>query len=69
MYEHILNVFNKFQRKTTTDYHDLKCNILLLADVYEKTICNSLEINGLCLIWVLKESLFELSHFMLGYNN
>ena len=33
-----------------TDYHDLKYNILLLADVYEKTICNSLKINGLCLI-------------------
>ena len=37
--------------KTTKDYHDLylKCNALLLADVFEKLRNNSLNNYGLCL--------------------
>ena len=37
-YEHVLEVRNKFEMKTMKDYHDfyLKCNVLLLADVFEK---------------------------------
>ena len=42
--------------KTMKDYHDLylKCNVLLLADVFEKFRNNSLKIYGLCpvIIWV-----------------
>ena len=38
-YEHVLDVWNKFERKTMKDYHDLylKCDVLLLADVFEKS--------------------------------
>ena len=37
-YEHVLNIWNKFGMKTMKDYHDLylKCDVLLLADVFEK---------------------------------
>ena len=37
-YKHVLNVGNIFEIKTMKDYHDLylKCNVLLLADVFEK---------------------------------
>ena len=37
-YEHVHNVWNKFEMKTMKDYHDsqLKCYVLLLADVFEK---------------------------------
>ena len=37
-YEHVLNVWNKFEMKTIKNYHDLyiKCKVLLLADVFEK---------------------------------
>ena len=37
-YEHVLNVWKKFGMKTMKDYHDLylKCDVLLLADVFEK---------------------------------
>ena len=36
--------------KTMNDYHDLhlKCHVLLLADVFEKFINNSLKNYGLC---------------------
>ena len=36
--EYILKVWNKFEMKTVKDYHDwcLKCDVLLLADVFEK---------------------------------
>ena len=42
-YEHVLNVYNKFKIKTMKDYHDLylKCDVLLLADVFEKSRNNS----------------------------
>ena len=37
-YEHVLNVWQKSEMKTMKDYHDLylKCDVLLLADVFEK---------------------------------
>ena len=37
-YDHFLKVWNKFEMKTMKDYHDLylKCDILLLADPFEK---------------------------------
>ena len=42
-YDHVLNVWNKFEMKTMKDYHDLplKCYVLLLADVFEKFRNNS----------------------------
>ena len=48
-YEHVLNIWNKFEMKTMKDYHELylKC-ILLLADVFEKFRNNSLKNYGLC---------------------
>ena len=38
-YEHVINVLEKFEMKTMEDYHNLylKCNVLLLADVFEKS--------------------------------
>ena len=49
-YEHVLKVWNKFEMKTMKDYHDLylKCDLLLLADVFEKCRNNSLKNYGLC---------------------
>ena len=37
-YEHVINVLEKIEMKTMEDYHNLylKCNVLLLADVFEK---------------------------------
>ena len=37
-YEHVPIVWNKFELKKEKDYHDLylKCDVLLLADVFEK---------------------------------
>ena len=37
-HEHVLNVWKKFEMKTIKDYDDLylKCDVLLLADVFEK---------------------------------
>ena len=57
-YKYILNVWNKFKMKTMKDYHDLylKCNVLLLADVFEKFRNNSLKNYGLCLIHCFSES-------------
>ena len=36
-YEHVLNVWNKFETKTMKDCHDLylKFDVLLLVDVFE----------------------------------
>ena len=44
-YEHVHKVLNKFDMKTVKDYHNLylKCNVLLLADVFEKFRNNSLK--------------------------
>ena len=38
-YEQVLKVWNKFGMTAMKDYYDLylKCDILLLADVFEKT--------------------------------
>ena len=46
-YEHVLNVWNKFEMKTMKDYHDvyLKCDLLLLDDA----------LKGL---WIMPKSLF-----------
>ena len=43
-YEHVLNIWNKFQMKIIMkDYHEfyLKCDVLLLGDVAEKFRNNS----------------------------
>ena len=44
--EHALNVWSKFKMKTMKDYHNLflKCEVLLLADVFEKFRNESLKI-------------------------
>ena len=49
-YEHVLNVSKKIEMKTMKDYHNLylKCDVLLLADVFEKIRSNSLKNYGLC---------------------
>ena len=49
-YEHVLKVWNKFEMKTMKDYHDLylKCDVLLLADVFEKFKNNGLKNYALC---------------------
>ena len=49
-YEHVLNIWNKFEIKTMKDSHDLylKCDVLLLADLLEKFRNNSLTNYGLC---------------------
>ena len=49
-YDYVLNVWNKFEMKIIKDYHDLylKCDVLLLADVFEKSRINSLKNNELC---------------------
>ena len=47
-YEYVLNVWSKFEMKSMKDYQDLylKCDILLLADVFEKFRNNSSKIYG-----------------------
>ena len=49
-YEHVPNVWNKFEMKTMKDYQDLylMCDVLLLADVLEKVRNNSLKNYRLC---------------------
>ena len=44
-YEHVLNVWKKFEMKTMKYYYDLdlKCNVLLLGDVFEKLRNNNLK--------------------------
>ena len=48
-YEHVLKVWNKSEMKTMKDYHGLylKCDVLLLADVFEKFRNNNLKNYGL----------------------
>ena len=43
--KHVLKVWNKFEMKTDERYHDLylKCEVLLLADAFEKFKNNSLD--------------------------
>ena len=54
--------------KTMKDYHDLylKCDVLLLADVFEKFRNNSSNNFGLCPIHYLK---FEVTRFKLEYDS
>ena len=49
-YDNVLKVWNKYEMKTMKDYHDLylKCDVLLLADVFEKFRNNSIKNYGLC---------------------
>ena len=49
-YKHILNVWKQIEMKTMKDCHDLyiKCDVLLLADVFEKFRNNTLNNYGLC---------------------
>ena len=49
-YEHVLNVWNKFEMKIMKDYDDLylACDVLLLANVFGKFRNNSLKNYGLC---------------------
>ena len=46
----VLNVRNKFDMKTVKNYHKLylKCDVLLLADVFEKIRGNSVRNYGFC---------------------
>ena len=48
-YHHVIKVWNKLEMKTMKDYHDLylKCDGLLLADVFESFRNNSLKNYGL----------------------
>ena len=59
-YKHVFNDRNKFKMKTMKDYHNLylKCDILLLADVFEKLRNDSL--------WIISKSLFECTSLKLG---
>ena len=54
--ENFLNDWKKFEMKTMTDDHKLylKCDVLLLADVFEKSRNN------------MSKSLFECTTFKLG---
>ena len=50
-YEHVLKVWNKSERKKKMKYYHnvyLKCDPLLLADVFEKYRNDSLKNYGLC---------------------
>ena len=49
-YEHVLNVWNKTEMKTKKNYHHLylKCDALLLADVFEKIRNNGWKNYALC---------------------
>ena len=49
-YEYVLNVCTKFKMKTMKDYHHLylKCDVLLLAKLFEKFGNNNLKNYGLC---------------------
>ena len=44
-YEHVLKVWSKSEMQTMNDYHGLylKCEVLLLADVFEKCSNNSIK--------------------------
>ena len=49
-YEHVLKVRNTFEIKTIKDYHELllKCDVLLLADAFQKFRNSSLKNHRLC---------------------
>ena len=47
-YKHVFNVWNKFEIKTMKYYHDLylRGDVLLLADIFEKSRNNCLKNYG-----------------------
>ena len=49
-YEHVVNVWNKFEMKKMKDYHDLgfKSDVSVLVDAFQKFTNNSFMIYGLC---------------------
>ena len=49
-YQHVHKVWNVFQTKAIKDYHELylKCNVLMLPDVFEKFRNNSFKNYVLC---------------------
>ena len=49
-YEHVITVWKRFEMKIMKDYHDLflKCDVLLLPDLFEKIRRSSLKNYGLC---------------------
>ena len=57
-HQHVINIiiWDIFQMKTMKADHDfyLKCDVLLLADVFE-----NFRNNGLQKLWIMSESLFE----------
>ena len=50
MYEHVLKVWDRFEMEMMKDYPNLhlKCDVLFLADVFEKIRKSSLKSYGLC---------------------
>ena len=60
VYEHVLKAWNKFEMKTRKDYLDLhlKCDVLLLADVFEKFRNSIFKKYGLCLSHHLVHQLY-----------
>ena len=49
-HQHVHNIWNRFEMKAMKCYHDLhlKCDVLLLADVFRKIRNNSLKSYRLC---------------------
>ena len=45
-FEHVLNVWNKFEKKTMKDYLHLKCYVLFLANLRKKYRGNPLKMYG-----------------------
>ena len=72
-YDHVLKVWNKFEIKTMKDYRNLylKCDVLLLADVFEKFRNNNLNNYGLCPSHYLSapalnwDAMFDMTNFKL----
>ena len=52
-YEYVLKILNRFSIKTLNDYHDLylKCDVLQLADTFERPRTNSLKNYVHVIIW------------------
>ena len=63
-YKHVLNIWNKSEMKTIKDYHglNLRCDILLLADMFKTFRNNNLKNYGLC------KSHYLSTKFKLGCN-
>ena len=64
-YIHVLKVWNKFGMKTIIDYRDLylRCNVLLLVDVFEKVRNNSIKNYAF-----ISKSLFKSTSVKMGCN-